>query len=317
MLKQIQLKISKIKYAGDSLGDDMRIEIECLDKFAGFNKKLKCGSERKLDEIVGTFFADGASFALPINIKIIERDLIFNDVGSSKADFKVNLNNDQPQVKIYKIEVQELRNFFSKKKAVFELTMEALVSDVIGYVNLTDDGWLETKRADGKHISLPFCLKVQIHHTKSGREYFTILEGPWQGTDASVILGQEKTRFSLDNPHTEPVSITYSISKKTARFKNKVYATIDYPNSQWKKGLYDIEIPDSPHEGGEAYLDRAKLAKVWFHIGHSGALYFHPGSYSLGCMTLTQIHRWDALCKILIKARKGDSQSIGTLEVVD
>ncbi|MFH1188006.1 MAG: hypothetical protein V1688_04080, partial [bacterium] len=97
MLKQIQLKISKIKYTGDSVGDDMRIEIEALDKFLGSNKELKCGSERKLDEIVGTFFADGASFALPVNIKIIERDLIFNDVGSKKVNLKIDLKNDSPQ----------------------------------------------------------------------------------------------------------------------------------------------------------------------------------------------------------------------------
>ncbi|MFH1187301.1 MAG: hypothetical protein V1688_00385, partial [bacterium] len=263
------------------------------------------------------FFADGASFALPVNIKIIERDLIFNDVGSKKVNLKIDLKNDSPQSSVCEIEVQELRNFISKKKAVFEVTLEALVLDAIGYVKLTDDGWLETKRADGKHISLPFCLRARINYIKSEREYFTILEGSWQGTEASVMLGQKKTRFSLNNPHTAPVSITYSISKKTVRFRNRVYTTIDYPGAPWKKGIYDIEIPDSPHKGGEAYLDRAKLAKIWFRIGHSGTIYFHPGSYSLGCMTLTEIHRWDALCKILIKARKGDGRSIGTLKVID
>lgn len=70
MLKQIQLKISKIKYSGDSVGDDIRIEVECLDKFIGLNKKVKCGSEKDINEIVGTFFADGMSFTLPVNTKI-------------------------------------------------------------------------------------------------------------------------------------------------------------------------------------------------------------------------------------------------------
>jgi len=317
MTKQIQLKLSKIKYTGDSVGDDIRIEIEALDKFMESNKELKRGTERELDEIVGTFFTDRTSFTLPMNIKIIERDLIFNDVGSAQTKLKINLKSNPPQSKIYKIQVQELRNFFSKKNAVFEVTLEAVVSDAIGYVKLTNDGWLKTKRADGKEISLPFCLKARINYTKLEREYFTILEGPWQGTDVSVMLGQEKSRFSVKNPHTAPVSITYSISKKTARFRNKVYKTVDDPATRWKKGIYDIEIPDSPHKGGEAYLDRAKLAKVWFRIGHSGEVYFHPGRRSRGCMTLTQIHRWDELCKILIKARKGDSQSIGTLKVID
>ncbi|MFH0854773.1 MAG: hypothetical protein V1891_04780 [bacterium] len=82
-----------------------------------------------MSDDVGTFFADGASFTLPVNIKIIERDLIFNDVGSKKVNLKIDLKNDSLQSSIYKIEVQELRNFKSKKKAIFEVTMEALVSE--------------------------------------------------------------------------------------------------------------------------------------------------------------------------------------------
>ncbi|MFH0854369.1 MAG: hypothetical protein V1891_02665, partial [bacterium] len=73
---------------------------------------------------------------------IIERDLIFNDVGNKKVNLKVDLKSDSPQSSVCKIEVQELRNFISKKKSIFEVTMEALVSDAIGYVKETDDGWL-------------------------------------------------------------------------------------------------------------------------------------------------------------------------------
>lgn len=318
MLKQIQLKISKIKYAGDSIGDDIRIEVECLDKFLDSNKELKRGNERALDEIVGTFFADGSSFALPVNIKIIERDLIFNDVGSKKVNFKVDLKNNFPQSSVCKIEVQELRNFFSKKKAVFEVTLEALVSDVILYVSRDEGGWLNALPNNSKEIiNLPLHLKVRLERTENGRQYFTIMEGALQGVKASVELDSDgKSYFSSKNTHTAPVSITYSISKKIARFRNKVYKTIDYPNSPWKKGFYDIEIPDHSHGGGHNYPE-AKLATVWFRIGHDGKRYFHLGKYSRGCMTLTEIYRWDDLCKILIKARKGDGKSIGTLEVVD
>ncbi|MFH1030141.1 MAG: hypothetical protein V1770_02685 [bacterium] len=72
-----------------------------------------------------------------------------------------------------------------------------------------------------------------------------------QGVKASVKIEEYGTSYlEKENPHTAPVSITYSISKKTARFKNKVYATIDYPNSPWEKGFYDIEIPDHSHGGG-------------------------------------------------------------------
>lgn len=44
MTKLIQLKLSKIKYSGDSIGDDIRVEIEILGKFLSVNKTIKAGA---------------------------------------------------------------------------------------------------------------------------------------------------------------------------------------------------------------------------------------------------------------------------------
>src|SRR4030042_2109142 len=142
MLKKIQLKCTKIKYSGDSVGDDIRIEVESLDKFFGLNMELNPKSERKFDEVIGDFVAEGYSVVLPVNIKIIERDLIFNDVGETKVKLRIDLKKETPQRSVHKIEIHELRNFFSKKKAVFEVTVEALVSGVIMYVSRDEGGWL-------------------------------------------------------------------------------------------------------------------------------------------------------------------------------
>ncbi|MFY9462917.1 MAG: hypothetical protein WAP52_01890 [Candidatus Sungiibacteriota bacterium] len=77
-------------------------------------------------------------------------------------------------------------------------------------------------------------------------------------------------------------------------------------------------MPDAPHWGGEPYLDRAKLAKVWFKVSHrDDKRYLHPGARTAGCITLTEISRWDELCKILLKARKGDGRSVGVVEITD
>lgn len=40
MLKSIQLKFSKIKYNGDSIGDDLRVEIEVFGKFLRIDKRI-------------------------------------------------------------------------------------------------------------------------------------------------------------------------------------------------------------------------------------------------------------------------------------
>jgi len=84
-----------------------------------------------------------------------------------------------------------------------------------------------------------------------------------------------------------------------------------------EKGAYDIEIPDYPHPGGARYQQEAPRAKTWFRVGHSGERYLHAGGRSLGCITIIEISRWGEIYNSLIKARKGDSASVGVLEVVD
>jgi hypothetical protein len=34
-------------------------------------------------------------------------------------------------------------------------------------------------------------------------------------------------------------------------------------------------------------------------------------------MTIIEVEKWDALCEVLLKARKGDFISVGILEVVE
>ena len=104
------------------------------------------------------------------------------------------------------------------------------------------------------------------------------------------------------------------------RSKKRSYTTIDYKYDQkpWEKRLYDIAIPDYPHKGGESYLDKATLAKVWFKVSHpDNERYLHTGERTAGCITLTEVERWDELCKVLLKARRGDGESIGVVEIVE
>ena len=95
------------------MGDDIRIEVESLDKFFGLNMELNPKSERKFDEVIGNFVAEGYSFVLPVNIKIIERDLIFNDVGETKVKLRIDLKKETPQRSVHKIEIHELRNLIA------------------------------------------------------------------------------------------------------------------------------------------------------------------------------------------------------------
>ena len=322
MFKSIQLKLSKIKYSGDSIGRDIRVEIEILGKFLRVDKRIRAGTIAEISQEVGRFETDRAAFQADIFITMIEKDLLFNDVGNVKSNIKVNTATTKPQQFVFDVQIKETRSifkkFWDKNTAIFEITLEAEVSDAIRYVSDENDGWLRTLLEDNKtKIYLPAFLRVKMERSDNKREYFTILEGQYRGKSASVILKNDGSSWFITGVKLEPMArAKYSISQKTFILKGKKYKTVDYPKVPWKKGLYDIEIPDYAHGGG-TYYPEAQRAKTWFRIGHFGEKYLHTGGRSLGCMTVIETKRWMEIYNALIKARKGDFMSVGVLEVID
>lgn len=318
----VQLTLTKVSYRGDSIGDDIRIEIDCLNHSLDFNKTIRNGSEVSVNKMVGEFFTNQASVTLPLFVRVIERDLIFNDFGTAAETFSVDTGDSKPRRFTVSVAVQETRNYRSKNKAAFILTFEARAIDAIQYVkyDASGDGWVvvvpENKRIE-KKISIPYYLKLQLESQSLKRQYFRIMEGPRRNERASVeIVASSEIPLQPENPHTGPVYCVYILSEKKLKVGNKTYMLRDYPDDPVPKGIHDIEIADAPHRAGELYVDRARLAKVWFRVGHAGERYVHVGSISRGCVTLTEIERWDELCAVLLKARKGDGLSVGTLQVV-
>ena len=152
---------------------------------------------------------------------------------------------------------------------------------------------------------------------ESIREYVVPQEGLLKGKRLWVTKAKDEgLSLSFSNLQIGSVHLTYSILEKTLTLGNKIYKTTDFNEEPWKKGFYNIEIPDHPHAGGTHYPN-SKYAKTWFRIGHSGDKYIHTGKHSLGCITMIEIEKWDELCLILLKARKGDGMNIGTLTVID
>jgi len=194
------------------------------------------------------------------------------------------------------------------------------VSDAIKYVPDKDEmyGWIEVRLEDDESIkSLPAYLKVKIERADSRREYFTILEGPYQGRSASVKLRDNGSSWFIAGiRHESMVRAKYSISRKIFILNGKKYKTVDYPEAPWRKGVYDIEIPDYPHRGGRNYLDQSKRVMTWFRTDHDGERYLHTGGRSLGCIII-ETKRWMEIYNTLIKVRMGDFMSVGVLEVVD
>lgn len=323
MTKIVQLKLSKIKYSGDSIGRNIRVEIEVLGKFLRVDKRINTGITMEINQEVGRFETDRGIFQADVFITILERDLLFNDVDNTKGKIKVNTAVTKSQQFVFELRVRETRSIFGKflgkAIAIFEIMLETEASDTIKYVPDEGDGWLQVVMEDRySEESLPAYLKVKIDRVNNKREYFTILEGPYRGRPASVKLRDNNySRFIAEVRHEYMIRAKYSISKKIFILKGKKYKTVDYPKAPWQKGLYDIEIPDYPHKGGRNYLDQSKRAMTWFKIGHGGERYLHAGGLSLGCITVIETSRWMEVYNILIRARKDDFMSVGVLEVVD
>jgi len=325
MFSSIQLKLSKIKYSSASIGRDMRVEIEVLGKFLRVDKRIKTGTTAEINREIGRFETNRRLFQAEVFITVIEEDSLFNDVGRTNGSVKINTTLAKPQQFVFKVQVREARSilgkFWGKAAAVFEITLEAEVSDAIKYVPDEDEmqGWLKVRLEEDKSIeSLPAYLKVKVARADAKREYFTILEGPYRGRSASVELRDNGSSWFFTGVRHEPIiRAKYSISQKTFILKGKKYKTVDYPGSPWQKGLYDIELPDYPHQGGRNYLDQSKRAMTWFRIGHGGERYLHAGGRSLGCITVIETKRWMEIYNALIRARKDDFMSVGMLEVVD
>ncbi len=325
MTKLIQLKLLKIKYSGDSIGRNIRIEVEALGKFLRIDKKIKAGATAEINRELGRFETDRELFQANVLITIIEKDLLFNDISSTSGNIKINTTVTKSQQFVFEVQIKEtrsiLRKFWGKATAIFKITLIADASDAIRYVPDDDEakGWINVRLDDDKSTeSLPAYLKVKIEHPDDKREYFTILEGPYRGRPASVALKDDGSSWLIsDFKHEAVVRATYSIAQKTLILNSKKYKTVDYLKAPWEKGMYDIEIPDYPHEGGRNYLKKSKRAMTWFRIGHSGERYLHTGGRSLGCITVVETNRWLEIYNLLIKARKGDFMSVGVLEVID
>lgn len=328
MVKSIQLKLSKIKHSGDSIGDDIRVEIEVLDKFLSVDKIIETGTTKEINQEIGRFVTDRKLFEAGLKITIIEKDILFNDVGNVESSIRIDTTITKPQQFTYKVQVKETRSILGKvwgnRVADFAITLEAIMSDAILYVSFerSQNGWIQALKEDNKtKIDLPAYLKVRLEKQDDKRQYFTIMEGPWRQAKASLEIQSGGISYlESKNYQTDPVHLIYSRVQKTLKFKNKIYKIREYKNDPepWGNTIYDVKIPDFYHGKGRPYLNRAKLAPVWFKTTHpSDNRYVHVGAYSLGCVTLTEIERWDELCEILMKARKGDSENVGVLEVID
>lgn len=184
-------------------------------------------------------------------------------------------------------------------------------------------GWLMVRYEDGStYPPLPMYTKVEVFKVEDGREHFRILEGRSRGKVASVRVPGSGGSYLADarGPHGGAGSLHYdrtigalwygSMDRTQPGIACKIY-----PENPPPLGTHALEIPDEVHDIGSSYLSRSRYATTWFRIGHSGDRYLHPGTVSLGCVTVEEVEKWTNIYNYLIGRRLGDGKSVGRIRV--
>ena len=311
----VVLTVSAIQYEGESVGREIALDVGLAGEFLTSNMRLAPGQTRELAREVAQLWTDGDEFAAVGQIQVTERDAVYSETGSSNVDWNLDLRRPGHLESVQRVEVFEAGGQMEGTAGVFLVTLRARVVAATRFVQEPDTGWLTVLDETGKRIALPETLCVELFLVAEGREHFTITEGPHRGKRASVRLNSDGSSVLSENdPRGRPVKAVYFVSRKTLTIGTASYQTVDYPLKPWALGIYDIEIPDAPHKGGLRYPE-ASRSRTWFRVGHSGDRFIHTGAASAGCITVVDRAKWDQICSALIKGRKGDRVSVGTIEV--
>ena len=162
MAKILILKLASARYTGKSIGDDIRIEFDIFDRTVGLDIKLKKGNSVPLDFEIGHIAMRKKTWTIPATIRVTERDVLFNDIGSAKIKIKIDPNVSFPQRSSHVVEVKEFRGFQTNAAAQFEITIEAGVAqekEGASYKGQAIEWWEHWKE-----------IKTYTYHGVSGKE---------------------------------------------------------------------------------------------------------------------------------------------------
>lgn len=162
----------------------------------------------------------------------------------------------------------------------------------------------------GEPQEFPHYLKVRVEDATGSKWNVIAQEGRYSGSDADI----DPSKLKGTAAYEAAGSIKFDKAKEQLWYGgNGPIEAFTQESNPVPDGTHDLEIPDFQHSLGSKYGD---YATTWFRIGHSGDRYLHPGSVSLGCSTVRETGKWPDIWRYLIRRRKGDGKSVGTIEVV-
>lgn len=120
---KVVIKLKSITYLGDSIGDDISVEIKILDKIFTFTPPIKLKENLVLNSEILRFDLVADKFEENISIKITEKDFLFDDIGKIDQKINVDFSKEQSNEFSFEVKVQELGTNFRKVTALFQIVL--------------------------------------------------------------------------------------------------------------------------------------------------------------------------------------------------
>lgn len=204
MSKKISIKLKNIEYSGDSIGDDIKLEISIKNKVYNLNKLIKPNSVSEINKEIAQFEIPENIFEEKIYIKVMEKDLIFNDIGQISDQIKIDLGFEKSKDFKFKIKVQEIRKNLRKVTAIFNLIL--VIEQAKKIPSVDDPEWTGDFNDDTEQIILARMILGEAENQKEETKIgvgFSVLnrigknKKSWGNNIHSVSFIQKTKRFSL------------------------------------------------------------------------------------------------------------------------
>jgi hypothetical protein len=315
--RRTKLILSNVAFTGDSLGPEYEFKFTA----AGQAATVKVNMKQRREAIVNRDIFDLPELLeahrLPLRIDVVEKDEVFDDVGSLDAELAISYPEPREQSITFEITVKgqgrEIR-----KKSLAHVTVVACLDKGIRYVaGLNPNSWLSVRFDAGFEEEIPHLLAVELVEITAQAIRFRILEGRYKGELAQISNSPRRDYLRQEvgvRREAAQMVLRSGVQRLQIGGVGEFSVMVD-PRNPIPRGTYRVEIPDEPHDKGAPYLDRAKYARTWFRIGDQGDRYLHTGEVTVGCATVNAVESWDEICKVLLRSRL-DSQAVGTLEVL-
>ena len=126
----LTVKLKKIIYSGENIGDDLSFRFDVKGQIAQVKTRISSGQHKLFNKVLFQGTVGEGSVSLPIGVAITEKDPVFHDMGAGSSNFNVQLRETEPQTHSFSAGV--IASGGDKgKTATFTFIIEAIVEKAL------------------------------------------------------------------------------------------------------------------------------------------------------------------------------------------